>query len=143
MCNAKRDGFYSGPWKAVVVFGAAVFAFAAVVAAAPPTDCVDEKKPVRAALGTAFSVCLKSNPTTGYRWRLSGDSDDSVVKLTGSRYERPESKLVGAGGREIFSFMAVGLGKVRIRLEYARSWEKNTPPAKETVVEVTVHPPGQ
>lgn len=106
-------------------------------------ECVDHQKSVRAAMGDTFAICLKSNPSTGYKWRISGHGHESVVKLLATRYDGPKSGPPGAGGQEVFTFTAVGLGKASIPLEYVRSWEKTSPPAKTTVVEVVVHSPSR
>lgn len=101
-------------------------------------DCVDHQKTVGVTLGEHFSVCLASNPTTGYQWRISGHGHETVVKLVSSRYDRPKQGPPGAGGQEVFTFTAVGLGKASIQMDYVRPWEKNTPPAKTTVIKVVV-----
>lgn len=98
----------------------------------------DPAKPVKITAGSDFTLTLESNRTTGYQWQLAGTPDESVVKLVGSRYELADTKLIGAGGREVWTFKAVGKGKAEIGLKYVRPWEKDVPPVKEAVFTVVV-----
>ncbi|MFH1725215.1 MAG: protease inhibitor I42 family protein [Elusimicrobiota bacterium] len=92
----------------------------------------------KASLGERFSVSLESNPTTGYGWRLARPLDGTVLELVDSGYEDPPPGLVGRGGREIWTFKAVGRGRATIELEYTRPWEKGKPPVRRELVPVKV-----
>ncbi len=98
----------------------------------------DPGKPVSVALGGKFALVLESNRTTGYRWECSGPGDASIAKFTGSEYMEPETRLVGAGGKDVLTFEAVGKGSTEIPLKYVRPWEKNIPPAKTAIFKVHV-----
>lgn len=90
--------------------------------------------------GKQFSITLDSNPTTGYHWELVDLPNEDVVKLVGNAYRGPEAtKLLGAGGKEIWTFKAVGRGEATIRMKYVRPWEKGAPPEKTAEFAVTVH----
>ncbi|OPY74035.1 MAG: Chagasin family peptidase inhibitor I42 [Syntrophorhabdus sp. PtaU1.Bin058] len=88
--------------------------------------------------GDEFVLTLESNPTTGYRWQIADKPDEKIVRLIGSEYKAPDTKLVGAGGNEIWTFRAEGKGKAAINLIYVRPWEKGTPPAKTANVTIVV-----
>ena len=77
-----------------------------------------------------FKITLESNRSTGYQWRLARPLDQAVVKLVGSGYESPRVKLPGAGGKEIWTFQAVGRGRTEITMKYIRPWEKGEAPAR-------------
>jgi predicted secreted protein len=94
---------------------------------------------LEAAVGESFSITLESNPTTGYKWELSDPVDTRIIKLVGSAFRAAESKLLGAGGREIWTFKAVGKGRTEIRMKYVRPWEKDIPPIETEVIKVNVH----
>lgn len=94
--------------------------------------------PLATSLHNKFSIVLASNPTTGYSWRLGGKLDRRLVKQVGSKFIPPQTKLVGAGGREVWTFQAVGRGRARIVLEYVRPWEKNIKPVDTRVYEVII-----
>jgi predicted secreted protein len=98
----------------------------------------DPAVPVTVKPGKEFSLVLDSNRTTGYGWSLDGSVDKSVVKLIGSDYRQPSTKLVGAGGADIFKFRAVRKGKTVVFLRYARSWEKGVEPVRRAAFTVIV-----
>ncbi|HHT9131176.1 MAG TPA: protease inhibitor I42 family protein [Candidatus Tripitaka californicus] len=90
--------------------------------------------------GKDFIITLESNRTTGYGWQLARPLDGAVLELVGSEYTPGESKLIGSGGREIWTFRAVGAGKTPIAFKYIRPWEKDVPPAREASFTVAVSP---
>jgi predicted secreted protein len=45
---------------------------------------------------------------------------------------RPTTRLVGAGGKEVWTFKAVSEGKTEIALKYFRPWETNVEPVEKT-----------
>ncbi len=81
-------------------------------------------------VGQEFAITLKSNPTTGYRWRFAEPLDREILELVGSEFEGPGAGFVGAGGEEVWTFRAMRQGKTVVSLEYVRPWEKGTPPAE-------------
>lgn len=87
-------------------------------------------------VGKTFSVTLDSNPTTGYRWQLAKPLDEAILKVVGSEYKKPATKLVGAGGKEVWVFKAVAKGQASIQMRYVRPWEKDVGPAKEATFTV-------
>lgn len=89
-------------------------------------------------VGEEFKITLDSNATTGFQWSLAAPVNESVVKLVSNAYEAPQTRLAGAGGKEVWTFRAVGRGQTEIRMKYSRSWEKGTPPARGAVFSVTV-----
>lgn len=71
--------------------------------------------------GDEVVVTLDSNVTTGFAWQLVTEPASEVLDVLGSDYEAPETDLVGAGGREVWRFVATGDGTTEARLVYARS----------------------
>jgi inhibitor of cysteine peptidase len=53
--------------------------------------------------------------TTGYQWKLSDDFTEGIVKLVKSEYVAPETEMVGAGGKEVWTFK-----ETTVDLEYVR-----------------------
>ena len=88
--------------------------------------------------GGRFAVRLHSNPTTGYGWQLAKPLDEKIVVLVTNDYIHPDTRLIGAGGNEVWIFKAVGRGQVEIALKYVRPWEKDRPPAETNVFKVVV-----
>lgn len=91
-----------------------------------------ESKPVTATTGTEFSFTLASNPTTGYHWELASPLDQKLLTLVTNEYVRPNTRLVGAGGNEVWKFKAISEGKTQIDLKYVRPWEKDVKPVQAT-----------
>lgn len=88
--------------------------------------------------GEKFLISLDSNPTTGYSWQLAKPLDEKIIRLVSSKYKAPKTELVGVGGRESWTFKALGRGKTKIIFVYARPWEKGIPPAEEKAVDIIV-----
>ncbi len=82
-------------------------------------------KEVTTAVGDSFTVTLCSNATTGFQWSESAQiSDQTVVQQTGHELVAPDAKgLVGAPGKEVWTFKALKKGTSKISLEYSRPWE--------------------
>ena len=112
-------------------------AFAACVGAGKGAEVTDMA--VAAEEGREFSIFLDSNRTTGYEWRLAWPLDERMVHFVRSEYA-PLGGLVGAGGREEWTFLAKGRGETEILLEYARPWEKGQPPAARARIRVSIKP---
>ena len=90
-------------------------------------------------VGDEFVLTLESNPSTGYLWRLAVKPDENTVKLVSSEYRAvPDANRVGAGGNEVWTFLATGKGKAEISLIYVRPWEKDKPPARTARVIIIV-----
>lgn len=78
----------------------------------------DSGRSFTVAPGTNVVVVLPSNASTGYRWRLTARPDRRVLTLVSHRYAAPTTKRVGAAGKEIWRFDAVGAGAARLHLAY-------------------------
>ena len=90
----------------------------------------DDHSPIRVKPGEEFSIILRSNPTTGYSWRLAQPLDKDILHLRGSTYRPPRTLRKGAGGEEIWRFTAKAGGTTDIVFEYVRPWEKDKEPAR-------------
>ena len=95
-------------------------------------------KQVELSVDQSLVVTLESNASTGYSWSLAQNSDDSVLNETGNKYLAPQTTLVGAGGKEEWTFKALKKGTSSISMVYRRSWETDTPPAKTFDLTVVV-----
>ena len=111
--------------RSSILLAALFLAFLSLALAADPTIITAES-------GKTFTLTLDSNPTTGYRWQLANPVDEKHVKLISSEYHRPNTQLIGAGGKETWNFKAVAEGNTGIHLKYIRPWETNVPPALST-----------
>lgn len=116
----------------------ALFLFALLMLAVSAAATTDVDVVVHEKLHKKFEIVLASNPTTGYGWQLDSKLDAKLLKLVGSRYSGPQSRLVGAGGQETWTFQAVGRGQSKLGLKYVRPWEKNAKPARTCIYEIVV-----
>ncbi len=112
---------------------------AKVLAAAPKQAITDLAKPVLVKKGQkTFSVTLKSNPTTGYRWYLAR-LPARLVKAKSYRFNPPTSQLVGAPGSSTWTFKLSKDARkaprlIKLVFVYARSFD----PKDMTVQKVMV-----
>jgi inhibitor of cysteine peptidase len=79
-----------------------------------------EEHEMKVRMGEPFEVSLDSNPTTGHSWEPSFDPHQ--LSLKDSVYT-PSSILVGAGGRETFTFISLKRGNIDLKMRYRRPWE--------------------
>lgn len=86
-------------------------------------------------VGDKIYVKLCSNASTGFQWSyvMSGDT---ALKQEDHDFEEPESNLVGAAGKETWTFEAIAHGNTIITMEYSQPWEKGI--KGEWVYKITV-----
>jgi len=86
---------------------------------------------VEVAVGGSLTVTLESNASTGFQWELVRISDEAVLKKTANTYEAPEdTDMVGAPGKEIWTFKALKKGTSTISMEYSQPWPNGTKAAE-------------
>lgn len=76
--------------------------------------------------GQTFVIELESNPTTGYEWTAEANANAELVKSS----MVTSSTLPGAPGMQRLTFKATEAGSSTLILNYARSFEPDTPPAE-------------
>jgi len=76
--------------------------------------------------GQTFVIELESNPTTGYEWTAEANANAEFVKSS----MVTSSTLPGAPGMQRLTFTATKAGSSTLVLNYARSFEPDTPPAE-------------
>jgi len=90
-------------------------------------DFMEQKhisKEVEVAVDGSLTVTLGSNQTTGFKWELAEITDESVLEYVDDEYVPPEDTgVVGAGGKEIWTFKALKKGTTEVSMEYSRPWE--------------------
>ena len=103
-----------------------------------PTELqyADSGNTVKTSVGEKINIALDANATTGYTWQVV-NYGKRVIKLDESAY-KTDSKLIGAGGEQVYSFSAVGQGMTELIIKYSRPWEKDVPAAKKFVLNIVV-----
>ncbi len=66
------------------------------------------------------SIVLVSNPSTGYRWYITENSNEKSLKFIEEIGIPPDTKLIGAAGKQKFNFYAKKKGNFYVKLEYRR-----------------------
>jgi len=92
-------------------------------------------------VGDKLRVKLCSNPTTGFQWdyEVMITDGDEVLKEEDRDFEEPEDEgLVGAAGKDVWTFEAVEKGIAEVRMEYSRPWEGGEKAEWTYTVNVTV-----
>ena len=93
-------------------------------------------KQVSIAVGGTITVTLDSNATTGYSWELKEISDTAVLEKTDNKYEAPTSGLIGAGGKEVWTFKVLAAGTTTLSMEYSQPWVGGQKAAKNFALTV-------
>jgi predicted secreted protein len=101
----------------------------------------DDGSTITLAVGDTIKVVLEGNPTTGYGWTAAlTPADSGIIQQVGEPTYVPDSVpsgIVGAGGTYTFTFKALAVGQVSLKLAYARPWE-SVPPLQTFAVTVNV-----
>ena len=109
----------------------------AVVLATPAfakdTQKSKQDSPRQVKAGKEFVITLNSNMTTGYQWQLAKAVDKGYLVLLGLKYVARQTKLVGAGGKEEWTFKAIKPGSTAVSFQYVRPWEKKAPAKIKTI----------
>lgn len=73
-------------------------------------------------------IKLKSNPTTGYQWRIAKlPAFLSIVVADDYQQDNKPKEMVGVGGESTWRFDAQKSGAGYLVLSYERPWEKGQP----------------
>jgi len=97
----------------------------------------DQGKTFEVQAGDLIAIRLPENPTTGYRWEISG-VDNQLVEFPGSDYSVAPGSGTGGGGTRTFHFRAKSTGTAQIQLRRRRSWEPETRGIEQFTVNIQV-----
>jgi len=72
----------------------------------------------------SLTVSLASNPTTGFQWEEVKIGDSSVLSEYEHHFVPPEATgVVGASGKDVWTFKPITRGTSTLIFEYSKSWE--------------------
>jgi inhibitor of cysteine peptidase len=80
-----------------------------------------DERTISVRAGESFHIFLDSNPSTGYSWEADYEKKDLVLE---NRTYHAKSLLIGAGGKETFTFRSLTKGETIISMKYRRPWEE-------------------
>ncbi|MGE5443748.1 MAG: protease inhibitor I42 family protein [Ignavibacteriales bacterium] len=83
-----------------------------------------------------LEICLRENPTTGFRWSLEAKGEPACVFV--KDFFESVSDAPGRGGNHHWQFQTARVGLGTIELSYLRSWEKEKAPAQTFTLRVRV-----
>jgi len=93
---------------------------------------------VELSAGDQFELSLRETRTAGYRWTFKSSGEPSCILLGES--SQPVSARAGGTGTHLWRFRAVAPGNCLLALEYKRSWESSSEPARIFGMKVRVRP---
>lgn len=91
------------------------------------------------ATGSSLEVRVPEIGTSGYRWQLSISGPG--LRLESDQVER-SGPGIGAGGRRLFRLLAEEPGRVVVRAELRRPWQRDVAPEQSLEVVVDVRRTG-
>jgi len=83
--------------------------------------------------GEEFDLSLPETPTAGYRWILKNEGERGCSLLDSSH---SATGKIGGTGTHVWRFRAPTSGTCSIVLEYRRSWETSSEPARTFTLKV-------
>ena len=89
-------------------------------------------------VGYTISVKLKSNITTGFSWSIT--SAPPCLQLLDSKHDQNNSPRIGESGFQVFTFKATNSCDSSLKMNYARPFEKDKPPAGTFWVDLAIQP---
>ena len=78
-------------------------------------------KSLSASEGDSVLVSLESNPSTGYRWKVTNEGNPDVVKPLKSSSSPAATPMPGAPGTQEFSYLIVGTGTTTLKYVYVKA----------------------
>jgi inhibitor of cysteine peptidase len=84
----------------------------------------DNGASVQVRRGAKITIELSENPTTGYRWMISG-IDEAFLVPEGDAFVPPDQKSLGAGGLRRFFFRAKSEASTALTLINKRAWQSD------------------
>lgn len=98
----------------------------------------DNNRIAQVKIGERFTVRLPSNPATGFTWAVD-ENDGRLLKLENTNYAEPsEPGIVGARGRQIFTFSARRVGETAVKFKYWRFWDGDASVTERYVVTLQI-----
>ena len=90
------------------------------------------------AIGDKITVKLCSNASTGFNWDYEITGDDVLMEEDYDFEEPADEGMVGAAGKEVWTFEATEVGTTEIRMEYSRPSDSSGQAEWTYVLNITV-----
>jgi inhibitor of cysteine peptidase len=86
--------------------------------------------------GETFDLVVPSNPSTGYRWDIIPELDETRIEFIAQDYVAEEPVIPGSGGVDVWTFRALSPGDTTIVLGYYPPGDQTDP---EEAVTFSIH----
>ena len=91
----------------------------------------DPGVPIRVHPDEDFLIALASNPSTGFRWKMTLPEDQKTVEFLSSEHVVSQNVMPGVPGEEVYKFKAMTPGEIKADFVYERPWEPKTAPTRK------------
>jgi inhibitor of cysteine peptidase len=81
----------------------------------------DNGKLIELRQGDVIILSLQETPTTGYRWAVD-NIDEKILELQNEGFHIAPKAGIGGSGTRTFSFRAIAVGSVNLKLKLWREW---------------------
>jgi inhibitor of cysteine peptidase len=102
----------------------------------PLPEPTDHTQLITVPAGETFELVVPSNPSTGYRWNIIPELDETIVGFVEQGYIAEEPVMPGSGGMDVWTFRAVGGGDTTVVLGY---YPPDNDADPEEVVTFSIH----
>jgi len=89
-------------------------------------------------VGDKIRLELCSNPTTGFEWEYDMSGDAALQEEDRDFIEAEAEDVVGAAGKQLWTFEAVAKGTAEVSMEYSQPWDGGTKAEWTYTMTVTV-----
>jgi inhibitor of cysteine peptidase len=83
-------------------------------------------------------VSLGSNGSTGYAWGEAEIGNTALVTQASRDFVEPQTNLVGAPGKDVWTFDSLAAGTTTIKMSYSQPWEGGDKDTFTLTINVTV-----
>ena len=91
----------------------------------------DPGVPIKVGPGQEFSISLGSNPSTGFRWKMTLPTGDKTIMFLSSEHLASQDVMPGVPGTELFKFKALTRGETKAAFVYERPWDPKDSPTRK------------
>ena len=96
----------------------------------------DHTQLITVQVGETFELVLPTNSSTGYRWNIVPELDETILQFVEQKYIAEQPVIPGSGGVDVWTFRAVNAGDTTVVVGYYPPSNNNDP---DEVVTFSIH----
>jgi predicted secreted protein len=89
-------------------------------------EITDPTKPIEVAVGSTFTITVRTSPIPDLHWEVSEELDPNVIAFVWKDHIPDDAAKVESSGKDVWRFQAVGPGTVNITLGYYQGMESTS-----------------